>query len=253
MPATATARAKPATARARAAAPAPRRAAPRRAAAPRARAAAPRARAAQAPRRPLGYRLAPAAAVGRTAVAVGGIADSGLVFRLTRGRLWIGLLATLLVGIVALNVFALSFSASSSGAAGQAEELERSNSALEAQMAVMLSNDELQKVASKLGLTVPAPGAYRYLKAGEEDAAIAAKRLRDGELLLGAQSAPLEGTATETVPAELAPAETAPAETAPAEAAPVETAPVETAPVESAPVETAPPAPATAVGGVASP
>ena len=60
-------------------------------------------------------------AVGRTAIAVGGLADSGLVVRLTRSRLWIGLLGCLLIGIVALNVIALSFSASSSQAARQAE------------------------------------------------------------------------------------------------------------------------------------
>src|SRR5687767_11636042 len=53
-------------------------------------------------------------AVGRTAGAVGGLADSGLVVRLTRSRLWIGLLGALLVGIVALNVMALSFNASQS-------------------------------------------------------------------------------------------------------------------------------------------
>ena len=53
-------------------------------------------------------------AVGRTAGAVSGLAESGIVHRLTRGRLWIGLLATLLVGIVALNVLALGFSASAS-------------------------------------------------------------------------------------------------------------------------------------------
>jgi hypothetical protein len=53
-------------------------------------------------------------AVGATAGAVGGLADSGLVVRLTRGRLWIGALAMLLVGIVALNVMALSLNATSS-------------------------------------------------------------------------------------------------------------------------------------------
>ena len=41
---------------------------------------------------------------GAPPVAVSGLAESGVVRRLTRGRLWIGALATLLVGIVALNV-----------------------------------------------------------------------------------------------------------------------------------------------------
>ena len=38
---------------------------------------------------PMPARLVPLA-VGRTAVAVSGLADSGVVHRLTRGRLWIG-------------------------------------------------------------------------------------------------------------------------------------------------------------------
>ena len=71
-------------------------------------------------------------AVGHAAVAVAGLADSGLVFRLTRGRLWIGLLTALLVGIVALNVMALSFSASATRLGQQADVLDRQNSALRA-------------------------------------------------------------------------------------------------------------------------
>ncbi len=60
------------------------------------------------PRRPARRtRGAPAGArmlVGRTAFAVRGLPDSGLMVRLTRGRAWIALLGVLLAGIVALNV-----------------------------------------------------------------------------------------------------------------------------------------------------
>src|SRR5688572_27053685 len=73
--------------------------------------------------------------VAAAAGAVGGIADSGLFVWLTRGRLWIALLGTLLVGIVGLNVMALSFSASSSNAGQAADSLRRENSALRAQVA----------------------------------------------------------------------------------------------------------------------
>ncbi len=189
---------------------------------------------------------------------VGGIADSGLVVRLTRGRWWIGLLGALLVGIVALNVFALSFSSSSSTAGRQADELKRQNSALRAQLATTLSNDEIQAAALALGLFTPEPGQVRYLKPDADDAAEAARRLRAGEL--GAGSA----TAVAAAPAEVAPvvpAETAPvtdpAAVAPLEAVP-ETAPAEPAAVDPAAAEpTATPAPdATAPdsgGGLAAP
>jgi hypothetical protein len=171
-------------------------------------------------------------AVGRTAEAVGGIADSGLVVRLTRSRLWIGLLGGLLVGIVALNVMALSFSASSSDAARQAEELKRLNSALRGDIATRLSSTEIQDAAAKLGLFNPAAGSIRYLAPSAGDAAEAARRLKAGELGASSYVAPVADTA-------VAPTETAPVETAPIETAPVETAPVETAPVETAPVESA--------------
>jgi hypothetical protein len=121
-------------------------------------------------------------AVGRTAGAVGGIADSGLVVRLTRSRLWIGLLGGLLVGIVALNVVALSFNSSSSDAARQAEELKRQNSALRGDIATRLSSPEIQAAAAKLGLVNPEAGSIRYLRPSPDDGAEAARRLRAGEL-----------------------------------------------------------------------
>jgi hypothetical protein len=125
-------------------------------------------------------------AVGRIPVAVSGLADSGLFVRLARGRLWIGLLACLLVGIVAVNVLALSFSATSSRSAAAADQLERQNSAERARIARSMSNEEVQSAAAKLGLSLPGPDSIDYLKASPDDAAVAAKRLRDGELSLGA-------------------------------------------------------------------
>ncbi len=120
-------------------------------------------------------------AVGRTAGAVGGMADSGLVVRLTRGRLWIGVLAALLVGIVALNVFSLSLNASSSQVAQQADGLRRANSALQARIAGEVSNDQVLAGAAELGLFYPATDATRYLSLKPNDAALAARRLQAGD------------------------------------------------------------------------
>src|SRR5688572_3738517 len=78
--------------------------------------------------------------VAAAAGAVGGVADSRIFVWLSRGRLWIGLLGALLVGIVGLNVMALSFSASSSDAGQAADALRRQNSAFRAQIANKLSN-----------------------------------------------------------------------------------------------------------------
>jgi hypothetical protein len=147
-------------------------------------------------------------AVGRTAGAVGGIADSGLVVRLTRGRLWIGLLGALLVGIVALNVWALSLNASSSRVAVQTDGLKRANSALQARIAGELTNERIQAAASTLGLSMPEPGAISYVRPGRDAAALAAKRLARGELTLGT-GAPEAPVAPEAAAAE-APAAPAP-------------------------------------------
>jgi hypothetical protein len=127
-------------------------------------------------------RLVPLA-VGRTAVAVSGIAESGLVRRLTRGRLWIGALTTLLIGIVALNVLALSFNATASRTGRQADALERQNSILRGRLAEAGASDQrIQTQAAALGLIVPEPGSITYVSRKPDDAAIAARRLASGEL-----------------------------------------------------------------------
>ena len=96
-----------------------------------------------------------------------------IVHRLTRGRLWIGALATLLVGIVALNVLALSFNASAEqDAASRPTRLKREISALRAQdRDDGRSNAAVQAEAAKLGLIVPS--RLDPLPAPIHDAAVA--------------------------------------------------------------------------------
>ncbi|MGI8462149.1 MAG: hypothetical protein ACR2OC_11045 [Solirubrobacterales bacterium] len=159
----------------------------------------------------------PAAAVGRTAVAVGGLADSGLMVRLTRSRLWIGLVGALLVGIVALNVYALALSADGSKVALQSEELTLENSALRAKLTEGLSNDRIRTAAARLGLAAPAPDTIRYLKATDADAKAAAKRLLGGELTAGAvASEPSAEAASAVAPIAVDPVAVEPAAIVPA-------------------------------------
>jgi hypothetical protein len=185
-------------------------------------------------------------AVGRIPVAVGGLADSGLFIRLTRGRLWIGLLACLLVGIVAVNVLALSFSATSSRSAAAADQLERQNSAERARIARSLSNGEVQSAAAKLGLSIPGPDSINYLKASPDDAAVAAKRLRDGELTVGGPVtvAPVTDVTTTTIPSTDPTAVVLPATTA---------TPTTTTTTTLPPATTTPATTATAPAGTVTP
>jgi hypothetical protein len=142
---------------------------------------------APAPRRraraPMPARLVPLA-VGRTAVAVSGLAESGLVHRLTRSRLWIGALAALLVGIVALNVLALSFNAAASRSGRQADALKREISILKGRLAEAgASSQRIEGRAAALGLIVPEPGSISYRSPKPGDAAVAARRLASGEVV----------------------------------------------------------------------
>ena len=182
--------------------------------------------------------------VAAAAGAVGGIADSGLFVWLTRGRLWIGLLGTLLVGIVGLNVIALSFSASSSNAGQAADVLRRENSALRAQIAGKLSNSEIQGTAAKLGLVMPGAGSIGYVGSSPGDAKTAAERLRSGELTVA--------DALPVVPVETA--VTAPVETAvPADPAATTELAATTDPVAPAEAVVADPAVAPPVESAAPP
>jgi hypothetical protein len=109
---------------------------------------------------------------------------------LTRSRLWIGVLGSLLVGIVALNVMALSFNAASSETAGSSDELREQNSSLRAEIADGLSNERLQSAAIRIGLVMPQAASALMLTPGDADAAEAARRLRRGDFTLGSTYTP---------------------------------------------------------------
>jgi len=161
------------------------------------------------------------------------IADSGLVLGLTRSRLWIGVLGTLLVGIVALNVMALSFNAQSSKTAGASDELREANSALRADIADGLSNERLQTAAVRIGLVMPQAASALMLTPSSADAEAAARRLQRGEITVGSAYVPPAPEVPVTVPAidpatGLAPSDPAVVATDPAAVAPETGVPVAT-------------------------
>ena len=120
---------------------------------------------------PAPARLVPLA-VGRTAVAVRTSPTPGVIQRLTRGRLWIGLLTGLLVGIVSLNVLTLSFNASASKV-GRAGRRARSGDLRPCARKITsegASGERIATAATTLGLVAPEPGAARYLRPSPSDA-----------------------------------------------------------------------------------
>jgi hypothetical protein len=137
----------------------------------------------RAPARKPATKRAPAArpklavVAGRTAVAVRDLPDSSLVVRMTQGRLWIGVLGLLLVGIVALNVATLSFAATSGKIDEAITALEKENSMLESRVAQHYSTARVRGEAAQLGLAMPTTEEPKLIEAEPGDVATAAARL----------------------------------------------------------------------------
>lgn len=123
-----------------------------------------------------GGQLIPIAA-GRTAVAVRQLPDSGLVVRMTRGRVWIGVLGLLLVGIVALNVATLSFAASAGDIDAEIVALEKENGVLNGRLAKIEGTERVRGEAAALGLAMPSSDQIHFAQVGADDVAVAAQRL----------------------------------------------------------------------------
>lgn len=174
---------------------------PARKSAPRRKATATRASAAPArkvaPKRRAPGRVIPIAAgtVGRTAVAVTQLPESGLIHRLTRGRAWIGVLGVLLIGIVALNVVTLSFAAS----AGKVEErnlaISRDNSVAQGRLAKLSGQGLLHKEAKEQGLSPTTAVEPQQATVSKGDVNRAAARLAAAAAAAGTAAATSEGEA----------------------------------------------------------
>ena len=125
---------------------------------------------------PPGGHLIPLA-VGRTAVVMRRLPDTGAIRRLTRGRAWILLLGVLLTGIVALNVVTLSLTATAGKVDQQIQLLGQENSILRAREAARLANGRVHNAAATIGLIQPGPQDITYLDGGKKAVAAAAARL----------------------------------------------------------------------------
>jgi hypothetical protein len=212
------------------------------------------------------------------------LADSRLLDRLVRGRLWIPLVALGLLGIVFMQVSMLKLNAGIGRAVETASTLERQNAAMRADVSRMESGEQIDRAAHDLGMVVPADGSERYVTAGDgATAARAAQRMtapdaqalqrtQAGQQLSAvAQAAPAaSGTTTTAAPttsataAAVTPAQGATATTAAAPPAAAQTQAQPQAPTQTsaAPAATSPPAAATqqsvpaataAAGGTAAP
>lgn len=129
----------------------------------------------RAPARRPGAQLIPIA-VG-TAAAVRHLPDSGLMVRLTRGRVWIAVLGVLLTGIVAVNVVTLSLAASLGHTESNIAALQSENAILRARDAERSGAERVSREAAAAGLVAAPTDQVGYVQGSHRDAAIAAERL----------------------------------------------------------------------------
>jgi cell division protein FtsL len=93
-----------------------------------------------------------------------GPAAAGLLDRLLRGRIWVFLIGTLLVGIVFFNVDVLRLNRTIATTTQKASALKQENARLVLLQAKLGSTERIQSEAARNGMVLPAPGDVRYLK-----------------------------------------------------------------------------------------
>jgi hypothetical protein len=169
--------------------------------------------------------------------------DSSLLDRLLRGRIWIGLLGVLLIGLVALNVSLLKLNAAAGQNAEIAKKLRVENADLRGKVSRLGSGGRLQDAAAQLGLVMPRADDVNFLTANEGiDARRAARHnamppwTDTGDLVTSIPEEPLAPPASATLPSE--PAGTTPVTPGPTTAAPA------VQPTSSQPAQPVAPAPA---------
>lgn len=132
------------------------------------------------PRAPIGRRgsrEAPGLAL-RAIDAVNGISQSTLLDRLIRSRVWIGLIASSLIGLVAMQLLVLHFNTQVGRALTREAALQRQNT----QLSIAASQDSagslVEPAAAAAGMTVAPPGSLHFLQASPSDVGAAVAALR---------------------------------------------------------------------------
>jgi cell division protein FtsB len=154
------------------------------------------------------------------------VSTSRLMDRLVRSRVWIGVIAVVLIGIVAMQVSMLKLNASITSSTATAGSLEQSNAAMRRDISRLSSGDRIEPLAEAQGFVMPAPDGVGYLDARHDPgvAARAAQRMTrpdpatagfggavNADEQLGDGVVPADGTpaaATTTAASPVAPAST---------------------------------------------
>lgn len=178
------------------------------------------------------------------------VSGSRVMDRLVRSRVWIGIVAFALIGIVAMQVSMLNLNAGIGRAVETIDTLERTNASMRAEVSRLSSGDRIQSLAGARGFDMPAPADVTYLRA--HDSRSAATRAAGRMIAPNRELAGPAGAAVATSPAVSAPTISAPAgEALPAQ--PVAATTAAPAATPAPPATTPPPATHTAAPAVSAP
>ena len=136
---------------------------------------APRARPARKPTRTVGEG-APGIAL-RAIGALEGVSSSAFLDRLIRGRLWIGLLAFALIGIVAMQLLVLKLNTGIGRTLERAETLQRENAQLGIEDSTYSAEGRVAPLAAAQGMTLAPSGTVHFVVASKADIGRAAAAL----------------------------------------------------------------------------
>lgn len=108
------------------------------------------------------------------------LAAHRMLDRLIRGRLWIGIIAFALIGIVTLQLGLLRLNSGIGRALEQETSLQRENAALSIENSELASGDRVESQAARLGMQLVPMAGLRFLNSNPAgDVARAAARLRE--------------------------------------------------------------------------
>lgn len=129
--------------------------------------------------------------------ALDGISSSAFVDRLIRGRLWIGLLAFALIGIVAMQLLVLKFNTGIGRTLGHVATLQRENAQLNIEDSMYSSENRVAPLATAAGMTLAPAGTVHFVTASMADVPRAAAALSTA-----AQASASSASATSTAGGE---------------------------------------------------
>jgi hypothetical protein len=105
------------------------------------------------------------------------VADHGLLDRLIRGRLWIGLVAFALIGIVAMQLVVLRLNTEVGKGLERKANLQREISSLQVAMSTLTAAEHVQSEAQRHGMQAATSDVSQFLTTNPADVASAARLL----------------------------------------------------------------------------